>query len=363
MSHSLFDTLKFTVSVDYTAWLSKRIKSASLPEKPQPSHFKPLLKPYTCILGKFGGRASIRFNAAASTLTIECSPAKLLTGQNLFGSNDLCETVLAVTIYICEKLGIKLRPAEVAAIRAGEFELWRVDIASHVRLEDQDAVPRLIRALKTQLAFTRKSVSNYRNETLYVNQHGKNWSLKFYDKYKELAAHPLPDDVPHRELVMKTSRRLLRVELVLRRPYLVKHGLTRGAAWSAERARDLLVGAVAALKLTEPALLHFERVEDLSNTANSLLAAHMAGVDVSAVAGSARVFADHRRAILAATGMDLRVPFEGQLKSVGLGLDQLHLRLGFGQHPQAALHGITAALVAARPPRQQPAPSRPRILF
>ena len=347
MPHSLFDTLKFTVFVNYRAWMKKRLTA--------PSSGKPLSSKRTYVPGKFGGRANVGFNSAASALTIECSPAKLLTGQNLFGSNDLRETVLAVSLYVCGNLGIKLRSDEIAAIREGDFELWRVDIASHVRLEKQDDVPRLIRALKLQLAFTRKSASNYGDETLYVNQHGKSRSLKFYNKHKELLVHRLRDDVPHRELVLKCSRRLLRVELVLRRPYLVKHELTHGTAWSLERARKLLVKAVEAQGLKEPRLLDFARVDGLGNPANALLAAHMAGLDVKNVVSSTRVFADHRRAILAATGINLRVPYEGQLASIGKGLDQLHERLGFGQHRQAALNGITAALVAPRP---RPVPAK-----
>ena len=183
-------------------------------------------------------------------------------------------------------------------MREGHVRLARVDITTHLKFETDAKVEHFLKSMKLQLAFGRHFFSAYGNETLYINQHSDSKTLKLYNKGRQVLACPLNPNLPNRRYVESACNGLLRVELALRRRYLDRIGMAQVRDWDPVAARELLVDEVAGLHLRNVMLKDYAYQDGLKNQANTLLAAHMAGMDVETIIPSPRVLRQHARAAL-----------------------------------------------------------------
>lgn len=311
MTTPLIDTAKVRIAVNHQQWLIRQMEAhragqRSSVQRALASNYRRFSVP-----GAYGASASVQSILNGTALLIECSLPRFLTGQNVYGSIQILPQVVQVTHAVLSYLDIVPTDEESTAIAEGRIGLNRVDITAHAQLGRQGRVRRLIKALKVILTFTKDNFSCYGDETLYIGQHSDYKTLKLYDKEGEVAAHPLAADHPHRELVSEAVRGLLRVELCLRRRFLVERGWTEVRLFDAKAARRLLVSDLNALTNQQagtPATLICEPYPTLSSLDNSLVAAHLAGVDVYDLLPSRRQLNAHRQTIRAATNIDILVP-------------------------------------------------------
>jgi hypothetical protein len=88
-----------------------------------------------------------------------------------------------------------------------------------------------------------KFVSVYPDESAYLNQHSKYWSLKFYAKHQQMLS--TRTKYPHEKLLLNYAIKLVRGELTLRAPELKKRKLISGYDWAdILRPRKLLLKCI-----------------------------------------------------------------------------------------------------------------------
>lgn len=99
------------------------------------------------------------------------------------------------------------------------------------------------------------NVSNYGDETVYLNQHSKSACTKLYNKRKEILAHPFPGMLNNRDACRELQRYttgLLRVEFVLRAPALKHLRLNNASEWSVTTAKELIKEKSKSLAVSRP---------------------------------------------------------------------------------------------------------------
>ena len=370
MISSLIDTIRIRIAIDHQQWVAGQVRL----------HNAGVINPITkacagpfrrfTIPGAHGSTATVWSKANATELHLEASLSGFLTGQNVFGSEDLRATTYLLVRVVCKCLGIEPTAEEKQAVREGRIRLVRVDLTTHLKLKSDTQVEHFLKAMKLQLAFGHHFFSAYGNETLYLNQHSDTKTLKFYNKGRQLMKMPLSQSLRHRDYIEAAAEGLLRTELVLRRRYLERVGIREVLDWDPVAARELLLTVVEDLQLRNVRLTEYQPQPALRNQANMLLAAHMSGVDVETIIPSARRLSAHARSIVEATGINIYVPFVAQAASAKVDLESFASALEFGSDRKAVALGITDALLpktkvhfhtgAATPAQVMSSPPPPR---
>lgn len=196
----------------------------------------------TCFLSSVGSHeARIQYKSSggdgqgrATHLLIHGNPAKFLQGHNVFGSNDLVGLVYDVYFKLCEIEGLSPPPADIEAVRTGDYRLRRIDINHSFELSSRADVLTWLRAAEYS-SRTRHGRPASKGGTLYWGKSSKRWALKAYSKGEEVdtkkKGHELPlqlQNTPIREW----AQNKLRIELVLRGKQLDELQINRGSAIS-----------------------------------------------------------------------------------------------------------------------------------
>lgn len=348
MISSLIDTIRIRVAINHQQWVTEQIwlHNAGV--------IDPITKacssPYRCftVPGAYGSKATVWSKAGATELHIEASVPHFFTGQNVFGTENLKAVTSLLVQAVCKHLGIKPTAEEKQAVCAGRIRLARIDLTTHLKLDSDARVVHFIKALKLHLSFSHRNVSSYGDDTLYIDQHSSNRSLKFYNKGRELhvPGHQLSGSLPHRDHILAATQGLLRTEMVLRLRYLGRVGIRNVCDWDPVAGRELMKNMLNDLKLSNVQLTEYRPQPALGKQANLLLAAHMAGIDVATIITSVRALKNHARAIVQATGIDLRVPFVAQAAATSMvDLHSFARVIEFGVNDVAVALGITTALL------------------
>ena len=133
----------------------------------------------------------------------------------------------------------------------------------------------------------------------------------------------------------------------MRLRYLKTQGIKQVRDWDVATARLALLTSVTELQLRNVRLTQYEPRASLKNQANTLLAAHMKGVDVETIISSNRALKAHACEIAEATGINIFVPFAAQLATAKTDLESFAGRLRFGTNAEAIRLGITGGLTMA----------------
>lgn len=171
------------------------------------------------------------------------NPLTFLQQHNVFGSDDLIGLVHGTFMKVTELLHIKVSDSTAQRILDGDFILRRVDIAYNFRMPQRDFVNKVIREIGNNWFEQNKNVSIYPNQTAYLNQYSKFWTLKFYDKHQQIVASK--KNLPHKARLLDYAERFVRAELTLRTPELKSRELNIGSAWSdVSLPRKMLLNAI-----------------------------------------------------------------------------------------------------------------------
>ena len=130
MISSLIDTIRIRVAIDHQQWVVEQTRLHNA------GTINPITKacsgPFRrfTIPGAHGSTATVWSKANATELHIEASLPRFLTGQNVFGSEDLRATAYLLVRAVCKYLGIEPSAAEKQAVREGRIRLARVDLTT-----------------------------------------------------------------------------------------------------------------------------------------------------------------------------------------------------------------------------------------
>lgn len=340
MASSLLDTIKIVVDCDHRGWIENNQQQhdfgvKNLITKATSSPYKKINVP-----GAYGARAEVKSVQNGTKLVIECSAPKFLTGQNVFGSEKLQPQVTAIVKKVCHYLAIRLSPQEWKNVEDGFVAIHRVDVVGHLKMKKREMVNKLLRNLKMQIMFLDKATSNYKDQTLYIDQHSDWKSLKFYGKAAEINFRPLDEGLPHRDFIERYCEDLFRTELVLRRRFLKAKGIKYVRDWAPKIGRSILRAEISDLSLTDVSLKQFEYQPNMGSLPNCILALHNAGVDLRSVGLTQRQLKAHAKTIRNAVGLNIDTPRSVQLLS-DVPVRTLIHSLRFGKNRKAVELGIT----------------------
>lgn len=261
---------------------------------------------------------TVRSSSDGTTLTIDGSYIKFLTGQNVIGTSDLLYLCSQTFQRVCKAIGISPSQEEINAVERGDFILFRLDYAVHCDAGSEEAAIFLQEQIKKHWAFNRPNYSHYRHhQTLYVGQSSKRRTFKTYMKGRDIKAKGGLSDVLYGKEIEIVSNQLVRIELTLRNKYLKETLSSRNPdlklntplAWKNKYAKTLLKQRIKTLLsgITGKYSLPIKSKGKLTNAHKTVIAAHAAGVSISSIYDS-RAYKSIRDKIKKSTGIDIALP-------------------------------------------------------
>ena len=123
MISSLIDTIKIHAAIEHQSWINEQVQLLDA------GVINPITKACSSgfrkfsVTGAYGSRAIAHSMAGATELQIEASVPRFLTGQNVFGSEDLQTIACLLVRAVCKHLGITPTAEEKRAVREGHMRL------------------------------------------------------------------------------------------------------------------------------------------------------------------------------------------------------------------------------------------------
>lgn len=244
--------------------------------------------------GSYSTRLLVR-SSGDGVVEISGNPAKFLQGHNLFGPASLLPLVHRAMLHVAGVLGIPVSVEDVKDWRAGAYDLSRVDVARLIDCGSPERVRKILDLLAAVARTKYQASSRVRSGTVYIGQHSRRVSLKFYDKAEELSAkggHGLCTKLAPfwRQPLLDFARGKLRAELTLRSNELRDRGYHRASQWSSGLAESLLDERMAALELNDTLRLADDLVAGLPARLVPIYDAWRAGRDLRALYSKAHFY-------------------------------------------------------------------------
>lgn len=247
------------------------------------------------------------FLCSHNCLRISGNPTKFLQGHNILGpSVSYLGKIVQAAI---RQLPQSIRPIDCDSDILPAVRRTRVDLNVMVDLGDHQTVHDWLShaALETRSRHGRAQQSS---GTVYWGKNSTRWALKAYCKRCELEKHP--SKFPLSNDVLEWAGRLLRIELVLRRPELRDRGtLHEDIIW--DFMRRIEVGVMKTVNLQDT---------NLPSQVKNTFKLWIVGMDVRSDTPRA-TFYRQRRLILDAIGVDISLsPTEQMQKLEATGFDR-----------------------------------------
>lgn len=264
------------------------------------------------IEGSFSGTMTIKSgpgfnNGLISTVIISGNPVKFLQGHNLWGSTDLRELTVDAVSLLAKKRGVVIHHEDMAAIRAGQFDVSRIDLNQMFDMGSIENVHAWLRMAKVHASVQYRGRARSVGDTAYWGQGSSYWSMKAYGKGEEVKRHPFHNMLPMRLELTKWAMPMLRVEATLRRRELHRNGYRSASSLMAPGVLDKLMAAyMEKLNLPDNYVLPLEALKALPGAVRMTYQSWRGGVDVRSVLPRA-TFYRHRKTLLA-QGIDITTP-------------------------------------------------------
>ena len=194
------------------------------------------------------GRSCLVFPCkTGNEIHVEMSLAKWVQGHNIYGINNMQRLCFEGAKEIYRSFVIELTDPVLNKLRNHNYKLGRCDITGSFNVGSQSNVVAIMAEIRLQLLAQEYNLVPYENlngvETIYVGKSKRVAKIKFYNKYLELMANPLPTDLPGRDIILKNAKNLIRFEVTLRSTDLENKGLRWSQNWSTQTVQDLLLDA------------------------------------------------------------------------------------------------------------------------
>lgn len=148
-----------------------------------------LRHPWESIPSDFSGMAFKVFDADTSRkestafVEIKASPAKLLQGHNVFGSDDFMSCCIVLLKTLCMAY-----PDLIEHLDNDNWELFEIDITYFSRADSQTDTTQFIHCLQNVSKGQTRSRNGYDGTAYFGSNKSRLKKIKAYDKYKELLA-------------------------------------------------------------------------------------------------------------------------------------------------------------------------------
>jgi len=252
----------------------------------------------TCDYGKAGNPTHIRVHG---------NPVKWFQGHNVFGSNDVHGIVMETMRALARALDVIPTPDDVEAWTQGHVELYRVDITESHDFGNNQTVTAVIRTLEQSAYLKHRGKGTlYSDQTLYFGQHSRRWSIKMYNKYQEMQVkgHQLPKELHHTSLP-EITKSLLRTELTLRRPELLRQDLEKVLHWTDTTPAEVFAEKLAGLDMSQNHVMTADDLEAIPLKLRAVYQLWAQGSDLRQLYPR-RTFYRHRKALLE-HGVDISI--------------------------------------------------------
>jgi hypothetical protein len=245
-------------------------------------------------------------------LEIVGSLPKFEQGHNLFGSADLRGSLPEIAQDVTSYLGFGLRPEDVGAWEAGEFELRQVDVTAMYSLGSREAVDTTLEILKRAKHSRLQNVAIHPH-SVYFGAGSPHCTLKVYAKGQEIQVkgHRIPLEVPHRESLIKWADDTLRFEVTLRNRKLKAMKAKFAYEWTPEMVTAVIKEQIEHLSVNGCQTPEPRGLEKISGKARLLYDYWRHGGNPRLIYSSRETFKKYRKEILQATGLDISADFDG----------------------------------------------------
>ena len=185
-------------------------------------------------------RIGVDFGNRTHTIEVEGNFVKFFQGHNIDGSENLKGLIYHMIDHLVAQPELGLQPTvwDRNSWVNGFIKMHRVDVTRSWDLGTQEAVDSWLKGTQVNAQVQYKGRSVYEEGTVYFGKRSKYWSMKFYNKARELKAKghrlpeafsQLPDQIPG----------VLRGELVFRKRKLEALELEWLGNWKPETADNL----------------------------------------------------------------------------------------------------------------------------
>lgn len=217
---------------------------------------------------RYGKRkTNVFLNKLTGTIAFEASIANVLSGHNVFGSNNLLHLIRSFMKLLYQRVDLAMTEKDWHHIARCPIEIWRLDLTASFRVHSEYDVIPLLNCTREHLLARGKKIEIFETahgaETIYVGKRSSRITLKFYNKGLLLRVSQIPSDVPYREKIVDCATKLVRFEITMRRKELERLSLAVVSAWSAGKVRQMIQSRIAKFKFAEA--LKIELTQDVFN--------------------------------------------------------------------------------------------------
>ncbi|WP_162178382.1 phage/plasmid replication protein, II/X family [Pseudidiomarina atlantica] len=146
--------------------------------------------------------------------------AKFLQGHNVFGSLDIPFLVAAGVQQALNQCQIPIYPFQLKRIMNGEFKVKRVDLTASYDCGTSENVDHWLQSASV-MSRSRSGKPEITRGTVYFQKHSRRWSVKFYNKHREILKNKIPLHLLNSPIPAWTDGKL-RAEVVIRSKELQK---------------------------------------------------------------------------------------------------------------------------------------------
>jgi len=159
-------------------------------------------------------------------IEIKASPAKLMQGHNIFGSDDFCDCALRLIILLC-----KTYPILASKLNFSTWYLAQPDITYSSRAKNDKEAKRFINALGNVSSGQTKSQTGYDGTAYFGKKNSRLKKIKVYAKHSEVLAtikknEKKKDVFEYSQQLLDFSKGLIRWEVSLYHRYFERMGIS-----------------------------------------------------------------------------------------------------------------------------------------
>ncbi len=235
---------------------------------------------------------------------ISGNPTKYLQGHNIFGTNDFHHLMVAFFIELFKMAEISITDKELDFLERGYYRLTRIDCTDSLVFSSQKEVDMVLNRIAESGHYRHRGNATMDRGTIYFGKNSKKWSLKIYNKYKEVLKRKLPYTI-NKDKLLEFAKKLLRFEIVLRQQELKKQKLDFACNWNEKTVLEMIMKYINKNKLTISQNNYFSDNEILAlpRAIRGTYITWLTGINVSATMSKATFY--RHRTLLLEYGIDI----------------------------------------------------------
>jgi hypothetical protein len=213
--------------------------------------FRPL--PPQGVIGRGSYSSTVRVLSTGWEMSLSGNPVKLLSGQNLFGADDIHRLAFELYKVAIATTGAPRCKAAETNLKNGAVQITRVDLCGNIKLASRAEATSAIHALHRHgnIPYRGRGVLEGGSTVSFGRGAKKDGFLKCYLKGPELEAHPPAVTDAELALLRSEADAIMRWEATYRTRALAKAGKSRLSDWDGETAATLLAEWLKRVEMPE----------------------------------------------------------------------------------------------------------------